>query len=103
MKLITETVQDINILTETKDGQKHYFIEGVFMQAEAKNRNGRVYPMPVMEKELDRYNKEYVKTSRAMGELGHPEGPTVKTLSACPTLSRTCALRETMCTAKPRS
>lgn len=77
MKLITETVQDINILTETKDGQKHYFIEGVFMQAEAKNRNGRVYPMAVMEKELDRYQKEYVKTNRAMGELGHPEGPTV--------------------------
>jgi len=77
MKLITETVQDINILTETKDGQKHYFIEGVFMQAEAKNRNGRLYPMPVMEKELNRYTNEYVKTNRAMGELGHPEGPTV--------------------------
>ena len=77
MKLITETVQDINILTEEKDGQKSYFIEGVFMQAESKNRNGRVYPIAVMEKELDRYQKEYVKTNRAMGELGHPEGPTV--------------------------
>ena len=77
MKLITETVQDINILTEEKNGQKHYFIEGVFMQAESKNRNGRVYPINVMEKELDRYQKEYVKTNRAMGELGHPEGPTV--------------------------
>jgi hypothetical protein len=77
MKLITETVQDINILTEEKNGQKHYFIEGVFMQAEAKNRNGRVYPMAVMEKELGRYQNEYVKTNRAMGELGHPEGPTV--------------------------
>jgi hypothetical protein len=77
MKLITETVQDINILTEEKNGQKHYFIEGVFMQAEAKNRNGRVYPIAVMEKELGRYENEYVKTNRAMGELGHPEGPTV--------------------------
>ena len=77
MKLITETVQDINILTEEKDGQKSYFIEGVFMQAESKNRNGRVYPIAVMEKELDRYQKEYVKTNRATGELGHPEGPTV--------------------------
>lgn len=77
MKLITETVQDINILTEEKNGQKNYFIEGVFMQAESKNRNGRVYPMAVMEKELGRYQKEYVKTNRAMGELGHPEGPTV--------------------------
>jgi len=77
MKLITETVQDINILTEEKNGQKHYFIEGVFMQAESKNRNGRVYPMAVMEKELGRYQNEYVKTNRAMGELGHPEGPTV--------------------------
>jgi len=77
MKLITETVQDINILTEEKDGQKNYFIEGVFMQAEEKNRNGRVYPIAVMEKELGRYQNEYVKTNRAMGELGHPEGPTV--------------------------
>lgn len=77
MKLITETIQDINILTEEKDGKKSYFIEGVFMQAESKNRNGRVYPIAVMEKELGRYNNDYVKTNRAMGELGHPEGPTV--------------------------
>lgn len=77
MKLITETIQDINILTEEKDGKKHYFIEGIFMQAESKNRNGRVYPISVMEKELGRYNTDYVKTNRAMGELGHPEGPTV--------------------------
>jgi len=77
MKLITETIQDINILTEEKNGQKHYFIEGIFMQAESKNRNGRVYPIAVMEKELGRYNNDYVKTNRAMGELGHPEGPTV--------------------------
>lgn len=77
MKLITETIQDINILTEEKNGQKHYFIEGIFMQAESKNRNGRVYPIAVMEKELGRYNSDYVKTNRAMGELGHPEGPTV--------------------------
>lgn len=77
MKLITETVQDINVLTEEKNGQKNYFIEGVFMQAETKNRNGRVYPVSVLEKELGRYNNEYVKQNRAMGELGHPDGPTV--------------------------
>jgi len=77
VKLITETTQSVQWLTEEKNGQKHYFIEGVFMQAEAKNRNGRVYPMAVMEKELGRYQNEYVKTNRAMGELGHPEGPTV--------------------------
>lgn len=77
MKLITETVQDVNVLTEEKNGQKSYFIEGVFMQAETKNRNGRMYPMAILEKELERYNKEYVKQNRAMGELGHPEGPTL--------------------------
>lgn len=77
MKLITETVQDINVLTEEKNGQKNYFIEGVFMQAETKNRNGRVYPVAVLEKELGRYTTDYVKQNRAMGELGHPEGPTV--------------------------
>ena len=77
MKLITETTQSVQWLTEEKNGQKHYFIEGVFMQSEMKNRNGRMYPSAVMDKEVDRYNTEYVKQNRAMGELGHPEGPTV--------------------------
>jgi hypothetical protein len=78
MKLITETTQsEIQVLTEEKNGQKNYFIKGVFMESDTKNRNGRVYPGAIMDKEIGRYNNEYVKQNRAMGELGHPEGPTV--------------------------
>lgn len=78
MKLITETTQsDIQVLTEDKNGQKNYYIKGVFMESDTKNRNGRMYPGEIMEKEIGRYNTEYVKQNRAMGELGHPEGPTV--------------------------
>lgn len=77
MKLITENIEDIQILTEEKDGKKNLYIEGVFLQSEIKNRNGRVYPFKVLEKEVNRYNEEYVKTGRALGELGHPDGPTV--------------------------
>ena len=77
MLLITETTQNVQWLTEDKNGQKNYFIEGVFMESDTKNRNGRVYPGEVMSKEINRYNNEYVKQNRAMGELGHPEGPTV--------------------------
>ncbi len=75
MKLITEHTDDIQIITEEKDGKKAYFIEGVFMQSDIKNRNGRVYPNGVLVKEAMRYNKEFVESNRAMGELGHPEGP----------------------------
>ena len=77
MKLITENIEDIQILTEEKDGKKNLYIEGVFLQSEIKNRNGRVYPFRVLEKEVSRYNEEYVKTGRALGELGHPDGPIV--------------------------
>ena len=77
MKLITENIEDIQILTEEKDGKKNLYIEGVFLQSEIKNRNGRIYPFSVLEKEVNRYNEEYVKTGRALGELGHPDGPTV--------------------------
>jgi len=77
MKLITENIEDIRILTEEKDGTKHLYIEGVFLQSEVKNRNGRVYPFSVLNKEVERYNEEYVKAGRALGELGHPDGPTV--------------------------
>ena len=76
MKLITEMFDDFEILTEGKNG-KDMKIQGVFMQAETKNRNGRVYPFGVLEKEVKRYNKELVEKKRAFGELGHPEGPTV--------------------------
>ena len=64
-------------MTEEKDGQKHLYIEGVFLQSEVRNRNGRVYPFSVLEKEVGRYNEEYVTKGRALGELGHPDGPTV--------------------------
>ena len=77
MKLITESIEDIQILTEEKDGKKTLYIEGVFLQSEIKNRNGRVYPFGVLQKEVERYSEEYVKAGRALGELGHPDGPTV--------------------------
>ncbi len=78
MKLISENVDSIEYLVEeSKEGAKNYRIKGVFMQAEMKNRNGRMYPKSVLEKEVGRYNKEYVNQNRAFGELGHPDGPTV--------------------------
>ncbi|MEC7713285.1 MAG: primosomal protein [Candidatus Thermoplasmatota archaeon] len=77
MKLITEQIEDVKVITEGKGDDKKLYIEGVFLQAELKNRNGRVYPFKVLETEVNRYNEEYVKTKRALGELGHPDGPTV--------------------------
>jgi hypothetical protein len=77
MKLITETIEEVAYLTENKDGEKQYFIEGVFMQAEQKNKNGRVYPKPILVKEAQRYVTEYVNKNRALGELNHPSGPSV--------------------------
>ena len=77
MKLITETIENVEVITEGTGADKKLYIEGVFLQSELKNRNGRMYPFSVLEKEVNRYNEEYVKTSRALGELGHPDGPTV--------------------------
>jgi hypothetical protein len=78
MKLITEVFEEVKYITEAKeDGTKQYFIEGVFMQGNLKNRNGRVYPVEVLDKEVARYNKEYIEKNRAYGELGHPAGPTI--------------------------
>ena len=79
LKLISEHIeQDTDYLIEEKeDGSKSYKIKGIFMQADIKNRNGRVYPMEVLNKEVKRYNKEYIREKRAFGELGHPDGPTV--------------------------
>lgn len=79
MKLITEMLEaDVEFITEAKeDGGKNYFIEGVFMQGNIKNRNGRMYPMETLMNEVNRYNKEYVEQNRAYGELGHPQGPTI--------------------------
>lgn len=78
MKLIAEfNDQHLEVLTEAKDGKKKYVIEGVFAQADKKNRNGRVYPKPIMEKAVGKYVTEQVSKGRAVGELNHPEGPTV--------------------------
>lgn len=78
MKLITELVEQVQCITEKKeDGKKDYFIEGIFLQADLKNRNGRLYPMDIMESEVDRYVKETVDAKRAYGELGHPMGPQI--------------------------
>jgi hypothetical protein len=78
MKLITETIEDIEVITEAKEnGGKDYKIRGIFMQADIKNRNGRVYPIATLSKEVARYTTEYINKRRAFGELGHPDGPTV--------------------------
>jgi len=77
MKLITETIEDVKLITEEKNGKKLLYIEGVFLQSELKNRNGRMYPFGVLDREVKRYNEEYIKSKRALGELGHPDGPTI--------------------------
>jgi len=78
MKLITEKIEDTRVvITEGKNGKKQTYIEGVFLQADITNRNGRMYPMRTMEREVQKYNENFVKTGRALGELGHPDGPTI--------------------------
>lgn len=78
MKLIVEKVEEVQyLIEESKDGKKNHYIQGVFMQAEKQNRNGRVYPLPVLSREVSRYNSEYVQKNRAYGELGHPDNPSI--------------------------
>tara|TARA_B000000557_G_scaffold255873_1_gene247463 strand:- start:39 stop:689 length:651 start_codon:yes stop_codon:yes gene_type:complete len=77
MKLITEEVSSVKFITEGKGDKKKMYIEGVFLQGNLKNRNGRVYPVQTLAKEVNRYNESFVNKGRALGELGHPEGPTV--------------------------
>ena len=77
MKLITEEVTNVNIITEVVGGKKTLNIEGVFLQGEIKNRNGRMYPIDTLAREVNRYNENFVCKGRALGELGHPDGPTV--------------------------
>jgi hypothetical protein len=77
MKLICEINEDIEVLTEDKNGQKSYFIEGTFLQGDIKNRNGRVYEFKMLKDKVEQYRKEFVEQKRAFGELGHPEGPTI--------------------------
>lgn len=77
MKLIREEVESVKFITEEKSGKKSLHIEGIFLQADIKNRNGRCYPMETLAKEVSRYNESYITKGRALGELGHPDGPTV--------------------------
>jgi hypothetical protein len=79
MKLLKEVTQEVQIITESIDSgkEKKYFIEGVFIQGDIKNKNGRVYPMTILDKEIQRYNEEYIQHNRAYGELGHPDTPVI--------------------------
>ena len=77
MKLITEEIEQVEVIVENRNGKKNLFIEGVFLQGEIKNRNGRMYPMQTLSREVGRYNENFVEKGRALGELGHPDGPTV--------------------------
>jgi len=77
MKLITEEVSKVEFITEGKGADKKSYIKGIFLQAEQVNRNGRMYPLSIMEREVNRYNENFVQKGRALGELGHPDGPTV--------------------------
>ena len=77
MKLITEQIEPVEVLTEDKDGKKNTFIKGIFLQTEITNRNGRMYRFDTLNREVSKYNEEFIQRGRALGELGHPEGPTV--------------------------
>ena len=77
MKLIREEIEAVEVLTEESNGKKHFYIQGPFLQGDIKNRNGRIYESRILAKEARRYNEEYISKNRAMGELGHPDGPTV--------------------------
>jgi hypothetical protein len=77
MKLIREEIESVEFLVEQKNGKKSMYIEGVFLQGNIKNRNGRMYPMETLRREVGRYNENHVQAGRALGELGHPDGPTV--------------------------
>ncbi len=77
MKLIREEIETVDFIVEERNGKKSMYIEGVFLQGDLQNRNGRMYPMGTLRKEVQRYNENHIKAGRALGELGHPEGPTV--------------------------
>ena len=77
MKLITESIEEIQLLIEESEGKKNYFIEGIFLQGDLTNRNGRNYPVNILDREVTKYNENFVGTGRALGELGHPDGPTI--------------------------
>ena len=77
MRLIAEEITTVDFLAEEKDGKKSYFIEGVFLQAELKNRNNRMYPFKTLQNEVNKYSENYIQKGRALGELGHPDGPSI--------------------------
>ena len=77
MKLIREEIESVEFIVEEKNGKKSMFIEGIFLQGDLKNRNGRMYPMETLRREVQRYTENHVQSGRALGELGHPDGPTV--------------------------
>ena len=77
MKLIREEIEQVEVIVESRNGKKNLYIEGVFLQSEMKNRNGRMYPKQTLMREVGRYNENFVEKGRALGELGHPDGPTV--------------------------
>ena len=77
MRLIAEEITDVKFLSEEKEGKKNYFIEGIFLQAELKNRNNRMYPLGTLQKEVAKYDENYIQKGRALGELGHPDGPSI--------------------------
>lgn len=81
--LLTENIEDIKIITENKDGKKNYYIEGIFLQGDLTNRNGRNYPINILEREVIKYNENFIGTGRALGELGHPDGPTINLDRVC--------------------
>ena len=77
MRLIAEEINTVDFLCEEKEGKKNYFIEGIFLQAELKNRNNRMYPLKTLSKEVAKYDENYIQKGRALGELGHPDGPSI--------------------------
>jgi hypothetical protein len=77
MKLIREEIESVEVIVEQRNGQKHLYIEGIFLQGDIKNRNGRMYPSETLAKEVGRYNEQFVQKGRALGELGHPDGPSI--------------------------
>ena len=77
MRLMAEEITTVDFLCEEKEGKKNYFIEGVFLQAELKNRNGRMYPQKTLAREVAKYDENYIQKGRALGELGHPDGPSI--------------------------
>ena len=77
MRLIAEEIESVEFLTEEKDGKKNHFIEGVFLQSELTNKNGRMYPFKTLRREVAKYDENFIQKGRALGELGHPDGPSI--------------------------